>query len=190
MCATLLKGGLSWLTDLYGLVCDNVINYEVVLADGSLVHANADDNEDLFWALKGGGNNFGEYPSILFRYIHRARILMVTLGIVTCFTFATYPIPEIWGGVKIYAWDQLPGLLTAMNEYQSAPNKDPYANAYLQGFPSNRDMGLILTLVYFKPEANPAVFAPFANFTPQMDQTKFQTTGQLIASYPQIPVAR
>lgn len=43
----------------YGLACDNVVNYEVVLADGSIVTANANKYLDLFWALKGGGNQFG-----------------------------------------------------------------------------------------------------------------------------------
>jgi FAD/FMN-containing dehydrogenase len=55
-----LGGGLSFLSAEYGLVCDNVVNYEVVLADASIVNANAFSNTDLYWALKGGGNQFGE----------------------------------------------------------------------------------------------------------------------------------
>lgn len=54
-----LGGGLSFLSTQYGLVCDNVVNFEVVLADASIVNANATSNTDLFWALKGGGNQFG-----------------------------------------------------------------------------------------------------------------------------------
>jgi FAD/FMN-containing dehydrogenase len=50
---------LSFLSAQYGLACDNVVNYEVVLADGSIVNANANNYTDLFWALKGGGNQFG-----------------------------------------------------------------------------------------------------------------------------------
>lgn len=57
---SILGSGLSYLTDLYGLACDNVVNFEVVLADGSLVNANNTSNTDLFWALKGGINNFGK----------------------------------------------------------------------------------------------------------------------------------
>ena len=68
-------GGLSYLSDLYGLVCDNVVNFEVrlvagarcafcnihqiVLANASITNANAQSNQDLFRALKGGANNFG-----------------------------------------------------------------------------------------------------------------------------------
>jgi hypothetical protein len=55
----LLGGGLSFLSAQYGLACDNVVSYEVVLADGSIVNANANSYTDLFWALKGGGNQFG-----------------------------------------------------------------------------------------------------------------------------------
>lgn len=51
--------GLSYLSDMYGLACDNVVDFEVILADGSLTHANAQQNSDLFYALKGGSNNFG-----------------------------------------------------------------------------------------------------------------------------------
>jgi FAD/FMN-containing dehydrogenase len=54
-------GGLSYLSDLYGLACDNVVNFEVVLAGGKAVNANAQENQDLFWALKGGLNNFGTF---------------------------------------------------------------------------------------------------------------------------------
>lgn len=61
-----LGGGLSFLSGQYGLVCDNVVNYEVVLANASIVNANASNNPDLFFALKGGGNQFGQYfPSTL-----------------------------------------------------------------------------------------------------------------------------
>jgi FAD/FMN-containing dehydrogenase len=54
-----LGGGLSFLSAEYGLVCDNVVNYEVVLANAAIVNANASSNSDLYWALKGGGNQFG-----------------------------------------------------------------------------------------------------------------------------------
>lgn len=77
-------GGLWYLSYLHGLVCDNVVNSEVdlavdtesyhtdpkhkvVLANGSIVNANAESNPDLWWALKGGGNNFGSVIDHKFR---------------------------------------------------------------------------------------------------------------------------
>src|SRR5215472_8132208 len=55
----ILGGGTGWLTRRFGLSCDNVETYTLVTANGSIVRANANDNVDLFWALRGGGGNFG-----------------------------------------------------------------------------------------------------------------------------------
>ena len=55
----ILGGGTGWLTRRFGLSCDNVETYTVVTADGCIVRANAKENVDLFWALRGGGSNFG-----------------------------------------------------------------------------------------------------------------------------------
>ena len=54
-----LGGGTGWLTRMFGLSCDNVEAFTLVTADGSIVHANGRENADLFWALRGGGGNFG-----------------------------------------------------------------------------------------------------------------------------------
>src|SRR5262249_9967680 len=54
-----LGGGLGWFLGKYGAACDNLIGAELVTADGKILRANADENDDLFWALRGGGGNFG-----------------------------------------------------------------------------------------------------------------------------------
>ncbi|KAI2620981.1 putative FAD-binding oxidoreductase [Hypomontagnella submonticulosa] len=158
-----LGGGLSYLTDLYGLVCDNVANFEVVTANGAIVNANAKSNPDLFWALKGGANNF---------------------GIVTKFTLKTYDIHDVWGGIRVYSLDALPALFDAMYQYQSVANKDPYANIMLQAFPTNASIGAILNIVYLKPEEEPEAFAPFRDITPLVDLTKRQTLTELMLGAP------
>ncbi|KAI3336899.1 FAD-binding domain-containing protein [Xylariaceae sp. AK1471] len=78
----LLGGGLSYFSNLYGFACDNVLAFEVVLASGRVVVARPGPDQefaDLYWALRGGGNNF---------------------GIVTVFHLAAFPLPKglIWGG--------------------------------------------------------------------------------------------
>ncbi len=62
-----LGGGLGHLTRKYGLVIDSLLEAEIVLANGEIVRASADDNTDLFWAIRGGGGNFGVVTSFLFR---------------------------------------------------------------------------------------------------------------------------
>jgi len=77
-----LGGGHGHLSRLHGLTVDNLLEAEVVLADGSIVTANINRNDDLFWAIRGGGGNF---------------------GVVTSFLFQAHPVDEVYAGPLL--WD-------------------------------------------------------------------------------------
>ncbi|KAK8867321.1 FAD-binding oxidoreductase [Apiospora arundinis] len=165
-----LGGGLSYLSDLHGMVCDNIVNYEVVLADGSLVNANAGSNPDLYRALKGGGNNF---------------------GIVTSYTLRTYPINDAWGGTKVFSWDKIGAVLDAITAYQNLPDKDPYANMNLNAAATNQTtLGVILTLVYLKPVDKPAIFSDFHKIETLMDTTGLKPLSSIMGEFPTPNVPR
>jgi hypothetical protein len=74
----------------------------------------------------------------------------------------------------VYANDQLLDVLRAVNSYQSVANKDPYANLMVQAAITNASTGVLLNLVYLKPEASPAAFEPFYGIPTLEDTTAIQ----------------
>lgn len=86
-----LGGGLGWLMGKHGLACDNLLSVEIITADGNRLTASETENEDLFWAVRGGGGNF---------------------GIVTSFTYQLHPVgPTILGGMILYPMEQANAVL-------------------------------------------------------------------------------
>ena len=79
--ADCFEGGISYFSAWKGFACDNVVNYEVVIASGETVNVNAKENADLWLALKGGSNNF---------------------GIVTRFDLKAFPQGDLWEGVQFF----------------------------------------------------------------------------------------
>jgi FAD/FMN-containing dehydrogenase len=90
-----LGGGIGWLMRKHGLTIDNLVGAEAVLAGGDVVHATADENSDLFWALRGGGGNF---------------------GVVTRFDFRLHPVQTVVAGMVMHPAERAPELLRFFRE--------------------------------------------------------------------------
>src|SRR5271155_5099184 len=73
-----LGGGTGWLTRLHGLSCDSVLGFTLVTADGTVVRATETENPDLFWALRGGGGNFGVVTTFDVRLYPLTSVLLAT----------------------------------------------------------------------------------------------------------------
>jgi FAD/FMN-containing dehydrogenase len=98
-----LNGGIGWKVRKYGLALDNVLAAEVVTADGHVVHASAQENPELFWAIRGGGGNF---------------------GIVTAFEFAAHQTTDVFFGTIAFPASQAAAVLQGWAGYmRTAPEE-------------------------------------------------------------------
>jgi FAD/FMN-containing dehydrogenase len=93
-----LGGGLAWLMGTHGMAIDNLLSAEVVLASGAVVTASKETNPDLFWAIRGGGGNF---------------------GVVTSFEYRTHPLASVLGGPVLHPLDAARELLSFYREFSS-----------------------------------------------------------------------
>jgi FAD/FMN-containing dehydrogenase len=91
-----LGGGIGYLARRYGLSCDNLVSADIVTADGRLLVASEHQNEDLFWAIRGGSGNF---------------------GVVTSFEFRLHPVKDIYGGPMFFELDDADTVLRFYREF-------------------------------------------------------------------------
>jgi FAD/FMN-containing dehydrogenase len=138
-----LGGGLGWLMGKYGATVDNLIAAEVVTADGILRRASATEHPDLFWALRGGGGNF---------------------GVVTAFEFRLHPVGEVLGGMVLYPLDQATEVLRFYRDFCPTLPDDAEAHAALVTAPDGNPMAALL-LGYNGPlDEGERVLAPARGF--------------------------
>jgi FAD/FMN-containing dehydrogenase len=108
-----LGGGIGWLNGKHGLACDNVVSMDVVTADGQVRTADENHNEDLYWALRGGGGNF---------------------GVVTAFTYRLHPVTTVLSGAFSYPPEKAADALHLYHEVVStAPDELATAASMVRG---------------------------------------------------------
>jgi FAD/FMN-containing dehydrogenase len=148
-----LGGGLGWLMPKFGLALDNLLSAEVVVADGRVLTANADENPDLFWALRGGGGNF---------------------GVVTSFTYGLHEVgPEITGGLIVHPLPAAADLLRFYRDWTAGIPDEVMAVAALVDAPdgSGAKLGGVALCHIGPPEQAQRDLAPLLEFgTPAMSQ--------------------
>ncbi|PSW20482.1 FAD-linked oxidase [Photobacterium sanctipauli] len=99
-----LGGGFGWLTRKYGMTIDNLVSAQVITADGRQLTASNSENSDLFWAIRGGGGNF---------------------GIITEFEFQLHPVgPEVLAGLIVFPFDQAKQVLEQYREFTKTAPED------------------------------------------------------------------
>ncbi|UPX18393.1 uncharacterized protein EKO05_0008695 [Ascochyta rabiei] len=134
----LTGGGNSYYAGLYGLGCDNVASFEVVLANGDTVHANANSHSDLWTALKGGSGNF---------------------GIVTRFDMYTFPAHDLWGGIRAAVRSEGDNLAQTLVDFTEQNCKNPQA-AYILNYTFNPELSADTIVAHVIVDTNGTANAP------------------------------
>lgn len=148
-----LGGGLGWLMREHGLSCDNVLAADVVTADGELRRASPDHDADLYWAIRGGGGNF---------------------GVVTSFDFQLHDEKPAYGGIIIYPEDKIGDMLALYRELAAtAPDALTAMAAVAPGTPetplAGRPMGMIIFFHTGEPADGERLAEPLRDLGPAVD---------------------
>jgi FAD/FMN-containing dehydrogenase len=146
-----LGGGLGYMMGKFGLSTDNLISAEVVTADGRVLTASDDENADLFWAIRGGGGNF---------------------GVVTSFLYRLHPVgPIVTGGLVIHPFEAARDFLRFMREYTDGISDDQTLFAGLVHAPDGSGAPLCAAVLCHigEPEAAQKELEPLLTFGSPLD---------------------
>jgi FAD/FMN-containing dehydrogenase len=153
-----LGGGISHYANAHGWACDNIESFEVVTASGDIVTASAQEFSDLYWALRGGGNNF---------------------GIVTAFNMRTFLQGPMWGGQRAHTEDQWDKVYQAYYNYAINAEKDT-KQAQIVSFALQNGMKIAAEdLEYSDPTPWPPVFDEWKAIPAIIDQTAVANMSKL-----------
>ena len=164
-----LGGGEGRLMEKYGAACDNLLSAQVVTVDGRRVEASQKSNPDLFWAIRGGGGNF---------------------GVVTALEYQLHPVGEVVSGALMYAAGGIPELLQAFVKFLAgAPDE---MDAFAQLLPSEQGPRLKIDVCYCgDPRMGNDLVRPLRARKPQDDSIKVLSylEAQAAGGFLQAPVA-
>ena len=141
-----LGGGLGWLMPKYGLALDNLLSADLVLADGRTIRAAADEHEDLFWAIRGGGGNFGVASSLEFR-LHKVG-------------------PMITGGMVAHPVARAGEVLRFFRDFTRSVSDEVMAVAGLLTAPDGNRIAAIVAAHFGTPADADAALKPLKTFGP------------------------
>ncbi|MBD3627470.1 FAD-binding oxidoreductase [Cyclobacterium sp.] len=143
-----LGGGVGWLMGKFGATCDNLLSAQLVTADGEVLQANPEENPDLFWAICGGGGNF---------------------GIVTCFKFQLHKLGPIIGGMVLHPMDKIEEMLKFFRSFTENAPDELTTYAFTMTSPDGMPMaGMALCYCGHDLEEGEKIIAPLRAFGPPL----------------------
>lgn len=156
-----LGGGISYFSGRFGWACDNVRNYEVVLASGKIVDASPKTNSDLYWALRGGGGS--------------------SFGIVSRFDLVAFEQDLMWGGSKFHAIQTENALAKTFENFNIAAPSDPFAHFYIAFVyaPQLGGFAAVSGPAYGKPIPNAPIFDELNEIPSLLDGTSIANISRL-----------
>lgn len=148
-----LGGGMGWLARSHGLQANSLTAVELVTPDGEFVRADADHDPELFWALRGGGGNF---------------------GVVTALEFALYPLTEIYAGFMLWDWTEAERVLTAWAAWAVDAPDHVTTSLRIMQMPPLEELpefirGRQLVMIDGAVQGDPAVLEPLRALAPELD---------------------
>jgi FAD/FMN-containing dehydrogenase len=152
-----LGGGMGWVARKHGLATNSLTAVEIVTADGEIVRTDADNEPDLFWALRGGGGNF---------------------GVVTAVEFKLYPIASAYAGMLVWDWTESHRVLTAWVDWTRTAPDEVTTSIRIMQLPDlemvpeplrGRSVIMIDGAVIGDPDAAVEIMAPLRALEPEMD---------------------
>jgi FAD/FMN-containing dehydrogenase len=137
---TTLGGGIGWLLRKYGMTIDNLLSVDIVTADGSFLTANTAEHADLFWAIRGGGGNF---------------------GVATSFEYRLYPVQMIYAGMILWPLSRASEVLKVYREYALEAPEELTAVAMMMTLPDGTKVVGVVGCYAGPLSEGERAFAPF-----------------------------